>query len=188
MLKNELKQTKYIAICADSWTSSHSSHGDAFIGITCQFINNEWEMKRFLLETVLVTEAENSNYIATTLKEVFMEWEILDKVVSITTDSAAVMIKAVELLQIRHIPCCAHALNNVIISACNHKDHPAITALITKCKNIASFFHRSSKANRILEGYKSELPQKEKPGKLKQMIKDDLIVFFSKIFIHIFSN
>jgi len=49
--------------------------------------------------------------------EVAQEWEIVDKVTTVGTDSARNMIAAARILQYDHMPCVAHIIQRVITVA-----------------------------------------------------------------------
>lgn len=172
-VSNILENIDYVALAVDSWTSRAS---DAYIGITCHFIDSDWKMNVISLDTVLVTEAENADYVSRVVLDVCDDWGIRNKVVAMVTDEAAVMIKAADISGYKHIPCVCHVMNTVIRNAVNWEEidqlDVELTSLFTKCRSIVSFFHRSAKATRLLETYKVDsLEDGEcKPTKLVQMV------------------
>lgn len=55
-----------------------------------------------------------SENIATEINLIIKDWDIVNKVVTIVTYNAFSMIKACQILKIRHLPCFAHTLNLVV--------------------------------------------------------------------------
>jgi len=124
-LNDMLKKVSYVAITTDAWTSAAR---DAYLGITCHFIGETascFNLVSAALDAVPILEDETAESLKTILSAVFEEWGITDKVKCIVTDNAAAMIKAAQLLKIRHLPCFAHTLNLVIKNA-------------VKCKAVSS--------------------------------------------------
>ena len=115
-------------------------------------------------------ENENSEYIKRKVKEVLQNFNLEPKVMTLVSDSANVMLKAANLLAIRHSPCYCHALNNVIKKAANFDK---ANDLIKKCKDMIPYFHRSSKGTRMLNQFKCETLEDGEvpPTNLIQMVR-----------------
>lgn len=77
------------------------------------------------------------------IASILEEWKCRDNVVAMVTDNAQTMIKAAELLKLRHIPCFAHTLNLVIKHTLSDPECDALKVLIDKCKAIVSYFKHS---------------------------------------------
>lgn len=92
-------------------------------------------------------------------------WSLQKKVTCLTTDSAAVMLKAAELASLPHMPCVAHILHNSVTHAL--EEQGSLNELVKKCHDLAKFFHSKPKMMQALE----EEQRKKTPG------KDPLIVF-----------
>lgn len=86
--------------------------------------------------------------IADSLKSVFDEWDVFAKVVTIVTDNDVTMKKACELLKIKNLPCVAHTINILIQDILKSL---SIMPLISKCKQIVSFFKSSTIATEKLK-------------------------------------
>lgn len=97
-----------------------------------------------LLSDYELDERHSSEYIATKLEEVCGKWSIsTSRIVAVTTDGAANMVKAIDLAfnKKRHILCFAHALNLVAQNVISNV--PELTNLISKVKNIVRWFKQS---------------------------------------------
>lgn len=82
-LKNMLTSIDYESITTDMWTSDSNK---AYITVTGHFI---LEDKLYLpvLATREVHEAHNGENIATVLSDIFKEWDITDKIVTVVSDN-----------------------------------------------------------------------------------------------------
>ncbi|XP_062127003.1 E3 SUMO-protein ligase ZBED1-like [Drosophila sulfurigaster albostrigata] len=137
-----------IAVTCDLWTSSANA---SFLTVTGHFVYN-YELKTASLATKKLLSTTNycSQNIADTLRDIFIEWNILEKTVCIVTDNASSMLKACDLLHIRNLPCFAHTINLVVQDALK-VDDPVLQALFTKCKSIVRFFKQSTISNEKLK-------------------------------------
>ncbi|CAB3227782.1 unnamed protein product [Arctia plantaginis] len=73
------------------------------------------------------------------------EWNILDKIICVTTDNAANIKKAViDFLHKRHLSCAAHTLNLVVQDTI--KENEVLIRLVEKCRVIVAYFRRSNNA------------------------------------------
>jgi hypothetical protein len=69
----------------------------------------------------------------------------LSKIVSVVTDNAANILKAIQdILKLKHVPCFAHTMSLAVKSAIH--DDPQCSALLELCRNIVTYFHSSSHA------------------------------------------
>jgi len=109
MFKNKLNKIKYISLKMDIWTDIHTQ---SYLGVTIHFEENS-KLTSGLLGVTDLQERHTSQYIAETLHEVCIQWDIsLENITAIVTDGAANITKAVDILfdnpiNKRHIPCFA---------------------------------------------------------------------------------
>ncbi|XP_029160189.1 zinc finger BED domain-containing protein 6-like, partial [Nylanderia fulva] len=156
---------------SDGWTSNAN---ESYLGITCHFfkVTNFLTLHSTTLDVILIEKDETANNLSQLIRNCLTDWEIFDKVNHIVTDNAANMKLTVELLNKKHFPCFAHSLNLVLknaITKCNNKE---VLSIITKCKNLVTFFHHSSKASRMLKEANKKLAEEGEtvPCKLIQYI------------------
>lgn len=85
-----LDRVKYVGITCDSWQSATSEH---YLTFTCHFIDKDFSLRSSVLSTRKLKDVTNhsSQNIATSLKEVFDEWSLNEKVTCIVTDNASSM-------------------------------------------------------------------------------------------------
>uniref|UniRef100_A0A3P9CVN5 BED-type domain-containing protein n=1 Tax=Maylandia zebra TaxID=106582 RepID=A0A3P9CVN5_9CICH len=140
-----LTSAERVAITCDSWTSRATGN---YLTITSHHIDQEWR----LVSHVLQTRTTEASHTAANLSEIMFkaieEWELTNKNPVIVTDNAANMVRAVEITGWLHIGCFAHTLN--LASQAGLKV-PAVAQLLGRVRRIASFFHRSTIANRKLK-------------------------------------
>lgn len=89
-------------------------------------------MKNSLLETRQLTDRHSAENVANVLREILRERRIFDKAVTIVSDNASNMKKAVnEHLNKPHHPCVEHTLNLSVMDVLKNDD---IRQLLEKCK------------------------------------------------------
>jgi hypothetical protein len=71
------------SITTDIWSSIKN---EAFIGVTIHFINNEWKLKHFTLEVLRITGSHTGNAIYEILNKLLEDFDLKQKVISITTN------------------------------------------------------------------------------------------------------
>lgn len=129
-----LKYTKCCTLTFDFWTSLGSK---SFITITMHFLNENFEMKTFILKTKQFIEDHTGINIAKKVQKVFMEFTNInlnpDFFIFAVTDGANNMKKAVKMLKWPHFLCFAHILHNSLLSGLAEAK---ITELIKKCHDI----------------------------------------------------
>jgi len=109
-----------LSLTADMWTST--CNNDAFLGLTIHYVDNNWNLRNFLLDIISFTIRHTGINIANAIKSVLTEFHLLEKTLALTTDNESAMIVcgriiAEELTQeldnqaFQHYRCSAHILN-----------------------------------------------------------------------------
>jgi len=109
-----------ISLTADIWTSTFNN--DAYLGLTIHFIDNDWNLRNFLLDLMSFTTRHTGTNIADAIISILRKFHILEKTLALTTDNESAMIVcgrtiAAELADelnnqsFRHYRCSAHILN-----------------------------------------------------------------------------
>ncbi len=112
--------TSKIALTTDIWTCSITSQ--SYLGITIHFITNLWEMKKCLIDIIPLQGSHNSSQIINQILLTLEEFNINDRVISLTTDNGSNMVACgwdliIELnrefsnLSFKHYRCAAHIIN-----------------------------------------------------------------------------
>lgn len=122
-VKSAIKATNSkIALTADIWTSVAT---EAYLGITCHYIGDDWDMKSVCLTTMPLEDRHTASNIAEWLEEVVARFEIpLGKIIAIVHDNGANIVAAAKTLEEKHgwssVRCTGHTLQLVINSALKH--------------------------------------------------------------------
>lgn len=155
MLSQTLKIPLF-SFTTDLWSSVTM---DPYISLTIHFIDNAFIMKAIVLENRYIPDSHTGINLSETLLQILEEWGLCKgEVASITTDSAANMIKMGTEANILRIPCFGHLLHNGVSKALKHAD---ITAVTARVKRIVAHFHQSHRRQTALE---VELESANKPA------------------------
>ncbi|GBB89806.1 hypothetical protein RclHR1_16600002 [Rhizophagus clarus] len=138
-MKNEATS---VSLTLDLWTSK-SRQG--YLGITCTFINSQWKLKELTLTIEYIRYPHTAEHILETLESVLEEWEIRDKVYTITTDNGSNVKKAINNMRgVKWLGCVAHTLHLVV-----GKGMIPAQVLIMRAKRLIDFFMRSKQSERL---------------------------------------
>jgi len=135
---------------------------EPYLGITAHYINDCWELKRFCLDIDILPHPHTGENIAHKLIDILSEYQILNKLSSITSDNGSNMISAGKECQrllkeaspfsfFFHIRCCAHSLNLIVSK--NILDIQKNAETIGKIRNLISLIRKSSKLSLHLKPY-----------------------------------
>ncbi|KAL4153182.1 hypothetical protein QTP88_001015 [Uroleucon formosanum] len=151
-LKSMLETTADLSITTDMWTSDSNK---SYITVTCHFIFDN-HLYSPVLTTREVFDSHTGLNIATTLKNIFNEWGITNKIVTIVSDNGSNIKNAInEHLLKYHHPCVAHTLNLSINEEINGNLN--IIQILKKCRTIVSHFKHSSYANGKLREFQLQM-------------------------------
>nr|XP_055065281.1 E3 SUMO-protein ligase ZBED1-like [Misgurnus anguillicaudatus] len=144
-LKAVLKQTEYVALTTDIWTSVAT---EAYLGVTCHFLGEDWEMKSLSLTTMPLEERHTAANIADWLEETTAKFEIqLVKVKAVVHDNGANVVAAARILRKRHgwasVRCAGHTLNLVVQSTLKNK---TIASCVGSARCLVEHFKKSELA------------------------------------------
>lgn len=140
----------YVSLTTDGWTSRKN---ESYLTVTVHYINKKMQMK----SRVLSTFSSDKNHTAHNLQQMLLavtdSWGITNKVVACVTDNAAnikaailgsASLKLAPIKGWRHVECFAHTLQLAVKDA--WKSNLEAEPLMTKCRNIVTFFHSSTVA------------------------------------------
>jgi len=123
--------TTKVALTTDIWTSSHNH--TSYLGITMHYINNEWELKKCILDFIPIEESHLSRLILSKITNLLQEFNLNNRIISLTTDNGSNMLAcgrelANELeacfsnLTFSHKRCAAHIINLAVKAGMKHLD------------------------------------------------------------------
>ncbi|KAL6491014.1 hypothetical protein MHYP_G00013590 [Metynnis hypsauchen] len=151
-----LSNAKRVAITVDGWTSC-ATH--SYITVTSHHIDNEWNMKNYVLQTRIYNEAHTGQNLSVFLRDVCCEWKLEDKKPALVTDNARNMLLAGAGADMEpHIRCIAHTLN---LSSQKALKVETVSALLVKIRKLVTFFHKSPKACGALHEVQAQLKLKD---------------------------
>ena len=112
-------------------------------------------MRSIVISTAEIYKTHTAENIASALRHVFNEWQIESKIVTVITDNAASMKKAVnDFIFKRNHYCVAHTINLSVKDCIEIKErateddpNKALFDLLNKCRGIVSHFKHSTKSS-----------------------------------------
>ena len=144
-----------MALTTDIWTSMTT---EAYMTVTCHFIDPNLKLQNFVLETIRFPERHTGVNIAEKLKEVGERWGKTDKVIIVSHDQGSNMEAAMKVLtedcNWQSLPCCAHRLQLCLLAGFKVN---AIDKLIAAVKKIVSHFHHSVVATEALKNKQQQM-------------------------------
>jgi hypothetical protein len=109
----KLEQIQYFSATSDLWSSRTS---EPYMSLSVHFIDEEWALRSYCLETVYFPEDHTAEEIGEGLKEAFESWGLkVKQLTCMTTDSGSNIKKALETVnEWPRLPCFGHILHNAI--------------------------------------------------------------------------
>ena len=131
-IKDDLSGVRSFSLTTDIWTS-RANH--AYTGLTIHFVDREFELQHYLLETREFPESHTALNIADELTEILKDWGLNEDTISaITTDNGKNVVAAIKHLGWEHLPCFSHTLQLGVEKVLKL---PSVTKAIARCKRIA---------------------------------------------------
>ncbi|KAJ4930290.1 hypothetical protein JOQ06_019295 [Pogonophryne albipinna] len=119
-VKETIKEVKSaLTLTADVWTSRAT---EAYLGVSCHFISEDWEMKTLNLATMPLEERHSGVNIMTWLEEVIAKYDILPtKIKAVVHDNGSNIVAAMRMLEEKHgwasVRCSGHTLQLIVNNA-----------------------------------------------------------------------
>ena len=124
-LKGVLASVDRISLTSDLWTSNQTL---GYMCLTCHYLDAEWNLQKRILNFCCLPPPHTRIAIADCILQCLSDWDIEDKVSTITLDNASSNDSAVRILKdhfaekgnlyfnskIFHVRCCAHVLNLMV--------------------------------------------------------------------------
>ncbi|KAK6168330.1 hypothetical protein SNE40_020888 [Patella caerulea] len=135
---------KQLSLTTDGWTSRAT---ESYVTITSCHIDENWEIKNYVLQTRSMPQSHTGSNLAALLVEAAQEWGIHNKP-AVVTDNAANMVVAVKEFAAFHVGCFAHTLN----LACGRAlKISSVSLLLARIRRIVNYFHRSTVAAAVFK-------------------------------------
>lgn len=108
-----------LTLIADVWTSRAT---EAYLGVSCHFITEGWQMKTLNLATMPLEERHTAANIMTWMEELIEKFNILPtKIKAVVHDNGSNMVAAMRMLEEKHgrasVRCTGHTLQLIVNSA-----------------------------------------------------------------------
>ncbi|XP_057694193.1 E3 SUMO-protein ligase ZBED1-like isoform X1 [Corythoichthys intestinalis] len=133
------------SLTSDMWTSINT---DAYLAVTCHFIDETTSLQSVVLGVQHFPEAHTAANMAFMKTSLMSEWGISDKVTCLVTDGAANMGACARELHMRHTICVAHMLNLLVKKALDQC--PELFHIWANCRKIVGYFKSSTTAKERL--------------------------------------
>lgn len=141
-LKSILHDVKYVSLTTDIWQSDSNM---SYLSLTCHFVHDMQLHSRVLSVKEITSVHHTGKNIAADISAILTEWDLDGKIVTIVSDNGANIKNAITVhLRKYHHPCVAHTLNLISKEALN--ENPDLKIIITKCKNLVTYFKHSALA------------------------------------------
>ncbi|CAL5039467.1 unnamed protein product [Urochloa decumbens] len=117
------KLRSHVSLTADLWSSNQNL---GYLGVTAHFINEEFELKKKIIAFKQTSFPHTSYAVQDGITSCLMEWELVDKMFTLTLDNASVNTKATKNMRDAlgdqmffggenlHVRCAAHVLNIMV--------------------------------------------------------------------------
>uniref|UniRef100_G3PNR9 HAT C-terminal dimerisation domain-containing protein n=1 Tax=Gasterosteus aculeatus TaxID=69293 RepID=G3PNR9_GASAC len=163
-VKDALKATENkIALTTDAWTSVAT---EAYLGITCHFISDDWDFTSFCLTTMPLEERHTGPNIAAWVEQAVEKFEIpTSKIMAVVHDNGSNVVLAANILQEKNgwvsVRCTGHTLQLVI----NHAlKNPQISKALGASRSLVEHFKRSELAASNLKLKQNQMGTPEDPA------------------------
>ncbi|KAM8843639.1 E3 SUMO-protein ligase ZBED1-like [Synchiropus picturatus] len=150
-LKSILQGAAGVALTADVWTSVPA---EAYLGVMCHFVGEDWSMQSYSLSTTLLEDGHTAEIIAEWLESVVASFDISpDKINAVVHDNSANVVAAVKILSDKHgwtsVACAGHTLNLVV--ECATSDNQTMTTCVAAARGLVRHFRVSELASSKLK-------------------------------------
>lgn len=150
-----LQHAPTVALTGDYWTSLGNHN---YLGVTVHYIDEQWELHSHALTVMKTQERHFAETCAEHFIHVAQQWDVSNKVSTLSTDSARNMIAAARHLPFEHVPCVAHSLQRSVTVSLHNS---AFDNVLAKCRKVVGHFKHSPASAAELEQKQIELGQKK---------------------------
>ncbi|CAF1096031.1 unnamed protein product [Brachionus calyciflorus] len=119
-LEKEISDVLFGSTTTDCWVSNSNN---SYMVVTYHYISDQIEFKSRVLSLKYLDEDHDATYLSSSLIEVMVEWDTIDKTYAVISDSGSNIKLAVSLLndEILKLPCSAHKINLCVSDLFKHK-------------------------------------------------------------------
>ncbi|XP_013889025.1 zinc finger BED domain-containing protein 1 [Austrofundulus limnaeus] len=150
-----LQSATTVALTGDYWTSLGNHN---YLGVTVHFIDEQWKLQSHALTVMKTGERHFAETCAEHFINVAQQWNITNKVSTLSTDSARNMVAAARHLPFEHVPCVAHSLQRSVTVSLQNS---VFENVLAKCRKVVGHFKHSPANAAELEQQQTEHGQKK---------------------------
>ena len=146
MVMPKLREIEYFSATTDLWTSQAN---DPYLSYTIHFVNKEWNLVTFCLETVPLFEDRSGENLVEAISDIHANWNLsLDDLLVTTTDNGSNFVAGFRTKGWTRLSCFGHSLN---LTVGKGLDHLQIEKALGHCRSLVECFSRSWKKSRDLQ-------------------------------------
>ena len=132
-IEKQMEHALYFAVTTDGWTS-RANH--SYLSLIVHYIDDEWTLQSHLLETHQFAQAHTGDNLASELEGMLETWKLpAIKLSAATTDNAANIVLAMEILGWEHFHCFSHSMQLAINQAF---DIPQVSRALARARNLVT--------------------------------------------------
>lgn len=146
-IKEKVSSADRVSLSTDVWTSkSNQNH----VTVTCHYIDNDWQVRDYVLQTCVLSECYSGSEIASLLWQISQEWDLQDIFSAVVTDNnTCINIRSSSHKQFETLLVCfAESLNKATLDGLSV---PEVMDLLQKIRKIIMFFYMNENAAGILK-------------------------------------
>nr|XP_025038056.1 zinc finger BED domain-containing protein 1-like [Pelodiscus sinensis] len=152
-----LRNAPAVALTGDHWSSSSNQN---YLGVTAHLIDTAWTLQSFAVTVIPTEERHYAEACAERFMDVAEEWNIQEKVTTVSTDSACNTVAATSRLSFEHMACVAHSLQRSITVALTDGGFENV---LVKCRKLVGHFTHSPANGAELGVQQAANGQKQEP-------------------------
>ncbi|XP_059081965.1 zinc finger BED domain-containing protein 4-like [Tigriopus californicus] len=139
-LGQKLVQAKWVCFTTDLWTSANTT---GFLALTIHFWDHEASaLQCFVLDCLRIWGRHTADRLGEEMRTVLIRNEIISKVVVGVTDNGAIIVKALQNINIKQMACYAHTLN--LVANVSLRETPALAAAKETASRLVELTKRST--------------------------------------------
>ena len=140
-ISESLKNVEYFSITTDMWSSNTMQ---PYLGVTAHFIDKNWQLQSYCLQTTFVPENHTADNLVMVLQSVLESWGLPEnRLACATTDNGSNIVAAMRKLKWNWLSWFGHNLHLAITNSM--KDNSRITGTIDISHKIVNTFAHSWK-------------------------------------------
>ncbi|KAF0023055.1 hypothetical protein F2P81_023685 [Scophthalmus maximus] len=137
ILAKDLELVPTVALTGDYKTSvgNHS-----YLGATPHYIDEQWKLHSRALTVMKTEERHHAVVCAEQFMDVAKQWNLENKVRTLSTDSAQNIVAAMRQLPFEYLPCTTHSLQRSVTVSLQNS---AFDSALSKCRKVVGHFKHS---------------------------------------------